>query len=104
MPGPGTLNPDQQVPGENGGWYTLIFNSPLNKDIRPEYPAATPLSIRMPNLTSQPGPGQPGASFRDLRVGLDIVDTITSTPNSPLEKGHVTLDRVEIYEYPQIED
>ena len=56
----------------------------------------------MPNLAAQPGPQQPGRSFRDLRVGLDIMDTLTQTPNSPLEKGNVTVDRIEVFAYPNI--
>jgi trimeric autotransporter adhesin len=100
LPGIGTLNPDH-TGSETGGWYTQLYHSPLDPAIRPEDPLA-PLSQRMPNLAAQPGPQQPGGSLRDLRVGLDMVDTITQTPNSPLEKGNITVDRIEIYSYPDI--
>ena len=103
LPGIGNENPEKNG-NPNGGWYTMIFHSPLNVDIRPEFAPGDGIAVRMPNLAGQPGPGQAGASVRDLRLGLDMVDTITVTPNSRLEKGDVTVDRIEVREYPLVDD
>jgi trimeric autotransporter adhesin len=98
LPGLGTQGLERDA-GGTGGWYIQLVNTPLDPAIRPEIDGL-PLSQRMPNLAAQPGPQQPGRSFRDLRVGLDIIDTLTQTPNSPLEKGNVTVDRIEVFAFP----
>ena len=102
LPGTGCQNPDK-IGSEAGGWYTLLFNTPLHADIRPEFPPGTPLSERMPNLTAQPGPGDPAPSRRDLRVGLDLLDTL-SGGIAVLEQGNLTCDRVEVRVYNTIPD
>jgi uncharacterized repeat protein (TIGR01451 family) len=106
LPGIGTLNPDRRVGQTNGGWYNLIIHSPLNRSIRPEFPPAVPLTTRMPLLTSQPGPGVNAGSFRDLRVGADLIDgvNILQGPNAALEQGNVTIDAIEIREFNQVPD
>lgn len=103
LPGVGSLNPDK-TGSENGGWYNLLMHTPLSPDIRTEFPAGTPVEARMPLLSAQPGPQQPGTSLLDLRVGADLIDTLSFTPSAKLEKGHVTIDRIEIYAYPLVED
>jgi hypothetical protein len=106
LPGIGTLNPDRRVGQTNGGWYNLIIHSPLNRSIRPEFAPAVPLTTRMPLLTSQPGPGVNAGSFRDLRVGADLIDglNILQGPNAALEQGNVTIDAIEIREFNQVPD
>ncbi|MGC8840948.1 MAG: M4 family metallopeptidase [Candidatus Sumerlaeaceae bacterium] len=101
LPGIGCANPDK-VGGEAGGWYTVLVHSPLNLDIRPDM--GGPLSSRMPNLSSQPGPGEPGTSLRDLKVAFDLIDTMSPSINAPLEAGNFTVDRIEVFSFDQIPD
>ena len=103
LPGVGCLNPDKDA-GEAGGWYTLVMHSPLDAEIRPDFPDGTPLATRMPNLTAQPGPGVGSPSRRDLLVGFDVIDTLTFMGNHHLEQGLVTLDRVEIHADDRVPD
>lgn len=104
LPGIGTLNPDRNQDDLTGGWYNVLMYSPLSKDIRPEFSEDQPLSERMPNFTAQPGPGQAGESMRDLRVGVDIVDTLSRGFQYWRERGHMTVDRIEVREFNAIED
>jgi hypothetical protein len=76
------------------------MNTPLSNDIRPEFPDGTPLSVRMPNLSAEPGPGVSAPSLRDIRVAADIVDTNDHDIRAPLEAGNMTVDRIEIRSYP----
>ncbi|MCX7963895.1 MAG: hypothetical protein N2644_05385 [Candidatus Sumerlaea chitinivorans] len=99
LPGVGCLNPDRAPGDTTGGWYTLLFHSPLNPDIRPEFAPGTPVETRMPGLAAQPGPGVNAASLRDLRVGFDVLDTLSGSALSGLEEGEFTLDRIEIRVY-----
>ncbi len=100
----GCLNPDRE-PGEaTGGWYTLLIQSPLRAEIRPEYALGTPVSDRMPNLSGQPGPGVDAPSLRDLRVGFDLMDTLSGGALRDIEEGELTLDRIEIRAYDDIDD
>lgn len=96
LPGVGCLNPDKDG-NETGGWYTLLMHTPLDSAIRPEFAPEVPVSVRMPNLSAQPGPGVASPSRRDLLVGFDVIDTLSQTTLHHLEQGLVTLDRVEIY-------
>ena len=101
LPGVGSLNPDK-IASENGGWYTMVFHSPLNGDIRPE--SGGTLGLRMPNLSTQPGPGVNADSRRDLRLGLDLIDTLSFGPNAALEEGRVTVDRIVVTENYLVDD
>lgn len=98
LPGIGCKNPDKNG-SENGGWYTLLFNTPMSADIRPEFSAGTPLAQRMPHICSEPGPCVDAPSRRDLRVGIDLVDTFDNGANREQEKGNFTIDRVEVRTY-----
>ncbi|PKO16778.1 hypothetical protein CVU37_10530 [candidate division BRC1 bacterium HGW-BRC1-1] len=108
LPGVGSLNPDNLNADSsvvaNGGWYTMLFNGPMSLEIRPEFPFGTPLSTRMPNLGTEPGPGVNAPSMRDIMLGLDMLDSITTNGNQNLEQGRVTLDRVEVYSYDRVPD
>ena len=95
LPGVGCENPERDG-SEHGGWYNLLFLSPLDAGIRPEFPPGTPVATRMPLLASQPGPTIPAPSRRDLITGFDIVDTISGGTLRPLEAGHVLMGRVEV--------
>ncbi|MCX7018959.1 MAG: hypothetical protein WCK47_05660 [bacterium] len=99
LPGVGCQNPDQTIFGEPGGWYSLIIHTPMCVDIRPDFPPGTPLLTRMPYICVQPGPGVNAASKRDLRVGCDIIDTLSGGTMRDLEKGNYTLDRIEVRVY-----
>lgn len=103
LPGLGCLNPDKDTT-ENGGWYTMLVSTPMNADIRAEFPPGTPLLTCMPNITSQPGPGSASSSVRDLKLGMDLVDTLSSGVNKDWEKGNFTLDRIEVRSYPAVSD
>jgi hypothetical protein len=102
IPGIGCLNQDK-IADENGGWYTVLMNSPMNADIRPEFAPGTPLSTRMPIISAMPGPGDDQASNRDVKVQLTAYDTLSnSTTGGEQEHGLFTVDRVEIGEFNQI--
>ena len=104
LPGVGCENPDQLSTGEAGGWYTLLMATPMSPGIRPELPAAAPLSLRMPAITAQPGPGVASASRRDLLLGVDLVDTLSAGAGRFLEQGSVTVDRVEVRAFGLVPD
>ena len=104
LPGTGTENPDTSGTETNGGWYTMIVQTPMSVDIRPEFPAGTPLAVRMPVLAAQPGPGENVPSRRDLLFGLDLVDTLSAGAGRYLEQGNVTLDRIEVRVFDLVPD
>ncbi|MGC8841763.1 MAG: hypothetical protein ACP5QZ_10010, partial [Candidatus Sumerlaeaceae bacterium] len=96
LPGVGNQNPDKEVPGENGCWYTLLLSSPLNGEIRPD--VSGPITTKMPNLTSLPGPGQNVDSpRRDLKIGFGFIDTLSSDSNQNLEGMLYTVDKIRVY-------
>lgn len=104
VPGVGCLNPDQQTPGESGGWYTILYNTPLCPEIRPEFAAGTPMSARMPNIMSQPAPGVNADSLRDVKVGAQIYDSISQGFGAGTEGANFTIDRIEVRVYDLVED
>jgi hypothetical protein len=104
LPGVGCQNPDRYTTDTQGGWYTLLMYTPMDEQIRPEYPADTPLSDRMPILASEPGPGVDAASRRDLRVGCDLLDTLSQGGNRDLEQGQFIFDRIEVRAYDAVPD
>jgi hypothetical protein len=96
LPGVGNQNPDKQTPGENGCWYTLLLSSPLNGEIRPD--VAGPITTKMPNLTSLPGPGQNVASpRRDLKIGFGLLDSLSSGADQNDEGMLYTVDTIRVY-------
>jgi hypothetical protein len=74
----------------------------MSLDIRADMTGT--LEQRMPNLTAEPGPGVNAASRRDLKVGMDLLDTLSFGPNAPLEEGNFTVDRIEIRGYDLVAD
>jgi hypothetical protein len=102
LPGVGCLNPDKMGAETNGGWYTLVFHTPMSLDIRAD--GTGDLAARMPNITAEPGPGVNAISRRDLRVGFDLLDTLSPPPNNQYEAGNFTVDRIEIRSYPLVAD
>ncbi|MCX7626216.1 MAG: hypothetical protein N2Z21_08410, partial [Candidatus Sumerlaeaceae bacterium] len=90
LPGVGTANPDKrgdELAGLlDGGWFTMYFHGPN------VVPAA------------QPGPGIPAASRRDIKCGVDTLDTISSTPNASLEGGLFFVDQIEIADFETLPD
>ena len=101
LPGVGSQNPDK-IGSENGGWYTLMMHTPLSLEIRAD--ATGNLAARMPILSAEPGPGVNAPSRRDIRLGFDLVDTLSGGVNAALEQGHFTIDRVETRSYPLVVD
>ncbi|MCX7717120.1 MAG: SBBP repeat-containing protein [Candidatus Sumerlaeaceae bacterium] len=101
LPGIGCQNPSK-IDNENGGWYNMFMHTPMSVDIRPD--VAGVLSDRMPNLSAQPGPGANAASRRDLLLGADLVDSISGGTNAGLERGNFTVDRIDVYDYPLVDD
>jgi len=104
LPGVGTQNPDKYTTDTQGGWYTLIMNTPMSSDIRPEFAPGTPIATRMPNISAQPGPGVNAPSRRDLFIGMDLVDSISGGAGKNLEEGQVSVDRVEVRVFPNVPD
>ena len=101
LPGIGGSNPDRRTPGEPGGWYTLYVRSPLDRAIRTDKGgAATPLSVSMPVLSAEPGPGVEARSRRDILFGFDLIDTIGTGAGAELEKANATLDAIEVQTLP----
>jgi hypothetical protein len=101
LPGIGCQNPDKTA-AEAGGWYTVLFHTPLSADIRADTTGT--LEQRMPLLMAEPGPGVNAPSRRDLKVAMDLLDTLSFGPNAPLEEGNFTLNRIEIRSYDLVED
>ena len=95
LPGIGTGNPDR-IGTENGGWYTLLMHTPMSPDIRNGFPPGTPIEVLMPLISAEPGPGADAPSRRDLYLGMDLIDTFSQNPAARQERGHVTLDRIEV--------
>jgi hypothetical protein len=94
---PGTGN---QTPGTdaNGTVYNLIMPTPLDTAIRNDRTGT--VTSRFPTLIAQPGPGVNSASFRDIKVGFDIVDSLSVLTGSENEAANnTTLNRVEIRKY-----
>lgn len=102
LPGVGCLNPERIGSETNGGWYTMIFHTPMSLDIRSD--GSGDLAARMPNIWNEPGPGANALSRRDLRVGFDLLDTLSPPPNGLLEEGNFTIDRIEIRAYTLVAD
>lgn len=102
LPGVGTGNPEK-IGTENGGWYNLIFHSPLDPDIRAD--VAGPIATKMPNLSALPPPGSTTANLRSaVLIGLDLVDTISPGVNKNLEEGLFTIDQVQIRVHNKVAD
>ena len=94
LPGSGSMNPDQLTPGESGGWYTLILNTPISTDIR----------ASQPYIAAQPGPGSAANSMRDIKLGMDLIDTLSGSASSGKESGQILLDQIEIRQYGLVAD
>jgi hypothetical protein len=96
LPGVGNQNPDKELPGENGCWYTLLLSSPLNGEIRPD--VSGPITTKMPNLTSLPGPGvNTDSPRRDLKIGFGLVDSFSSGSDQNDEGMLYTVDKIRVY-------
>lgn len=103
LPGIGCMNFDK-TGGEDGGWYTILMNSPMDPDIRPEFPHGTPIQTRMPNLAAQPAYEQEGESRRDIKVGATLYDTLSAGTGKNLEVGNFRIDSIEIRRYYAVPD
>jgi hypothetical protein len=86
LPGVGSQNPDQETPGEWGGWYTLIMHTPMSAEIQ----------ATQNYIASQPGPGADSPSMRDVKLGVDLIDTLSGNAASVQEVGWFTVDRIEL--------
>ncbi len=90
LPGVGTANPDKrgdELPEVlDGGWYTMYFHGPN----------VVPLT--------QPGPGSARASRRDVKCGVDVIDTLSFTPQGREEGGLVFVDQIEVADFPTLPD
>jgi len=103
-PGVGSMNPDQLVAGENGGWYTQVLPTPISTDIRPDKTGTW--QARMPLIAAQPGPGSAsfGSADRAWRFGMDILDTLSTGDLKALEQGNEFIDRLELRTYDLVPD
>jgi len=109
-----------------GGVYHMLVTSPLNKEIRPDV-NSTDIRVRMPLLGNEPGPGQAltvhddgtprtnssQQSRRDIYPGIDILDSLDGTDGNtgsfagtsdPAEKGNIAISKIEIREFPLVND
>lgn len=103
LPGVGTQNPEAKVAVTTGGWYHQILHTPLDGDIRADI--AGPITTKMPNLSSAPGPGSTTADLRRaVQIGVDLVDTISANANAPLEEGHFVIDEAQIRVHNRVAD
>lgn len=111
MPGLGGSNPEQDAtldtPGEHGGWYTVVASSPLDTDgIRKDYDNNFFL------FGVEPGPGDPNTSARDVTIGVDLIQQpatlkispTTTIPYAQPNRSVVRLSKVQVFEYPAIDD
>jgi hypothetical protein len=80
LPGVGTEVTD--------GLYTTFMHSPLSAQIR----------ASQPNIAGQPAFGSTSTSRRDVRVGFEVVDTLTGWPAGFPEKGNYRVERIDVYE------
>jgi hypothetical protein len=101
MPGVGCLNPDKDGT-ENGGWYTMVIHTPLDPDVRADKTGT--IAQRMPLLTAEPGPGSNTASRRDLKLGADLLDSISFGALAPQEAGNFTVDHIRLWAVPLVTD
>lgn len=109
-PGTGNALPAADKDGsEAGGYYTMIFNSPISKQMRPETVwAGQPMTARMPIIkTTLDDEGESSANAqlrrRDIIIGMTMrrsADVADNGTNYQLISGRVTLDKVSIYRYP----
>lgn len=97
--GVGNQNPDKLTPAENGGWFTSIMHSPLNKDIRPEFPANATIEQRMPNIAAMPATGSALRSDRDVKLSLQTYDSLSLGAGKNQEAVDITIDRIEVRQY-----
>jgi hypothetical protein len=102
----------QALPGTNsqnaelynvGGEYHLWFSSPLSSGIRADVPGT--LFDKFPLLMAQPGMGDPSPqSARDLKIGFDIIDTISAGIGQESEAAmNINLYSIEIRDCPQVD-
>ncbi|MGB9690831.1 MAG: family 10 glycosylhydrolase [Candidatus Sumerlaeaceae bacterium] len=90
LPGVGTGNPakrgDELPAVLDGGWYTMYFHGP----------PVVPLK--------QPGPGVPRPSRRDVKCGVDVIDTLTHASEGRSEGGLFFVDAIEVADFPTLPD
>lgn len=98
LPGIGTQNPDK-ISTENGGWYTIILNTPIATDMNPQNPTQGWINL-------EPGPGvNVAGSKRDIKCAFDLIDSLdTNDAALQWERGVATVDKIEVRSYPQIAD
>jgi hypothetical protein len=83
--------------------YHMWFPSPLSSKVRADVPGT--LFDKVPLLMAQPGMGDPSPqSVRDLKVGFDVIDTLSIGPGYEAEVAqNLYLNRIEIRDYPQVD-
>jgi hypothetical protein len=106
LPGTGSLNPDELNPGENGGWYTVLMNTPLDTDIAPDRGDNT-IAGDFPTINAAPDRGDPATStYGDIRVHAQVYDSLSQLglAETNAEASVFLVDRIEIDAYTQIQD
>ena len=80
----------------------MLVHTPMCVDIRGDM--AGDLAARMPQLSAQPGPGTDAESYRDLKFGLDVIDTLSNGFEAWRESGNFRVERIEVLAYDLIDD
>lgn len=116
MPGTGNLIPSADKDGtEAGGYYTVLFHSPMSKQIRPETSfAGAALSVRMPNISALAPEGTATTTSdqkrRDIIPGVVLITGYcpdggsSSFPGVATQAGYVNIDKIQFYRYPALLD
>lgn len=124
LPGPDSQNPDTDATlntaGEKGGWYSVLVSSPLDPDgIRQDYEELVEQQFQAAggkgffDLATSPGPGVDAPSLRDVKLGVDLVQTPQTLRVLPTvvipdfaqqNVSEVRIKAVKVYEYAPIDD
>jgi len=120
LPGVNSVNPEFDATltpgGFDGGWYTVMMNTPLDMDIRRDVGGT--IASAFGNLAASPGPGSslPATatfpSSRDIKTGIDaytvpkdlVIGGATITGYADANRAKVATTAVKLFEYDQLDD
>jgi hypothetical protein len=92
LPGLGNLLPGNTP---DGHLYHLFMPTPMDSLIRNDRTGS--VAQRFPRITALPGPGSNESSLRDIKLGWDIIDSLSFGSKFENEAANnTTLNRIEI--------